>query len=181
MIERYVSDDALRAKEEILFVPVPVNATEIEDGFAGQVLRAYPLAESRLQTRGGLEEGRVLYVGTLAGDWRWLPLYTLAFAAIHHREPNGWEESPTILRGVLAGIAERFSDKRLAVAGIPGTGFSGIKSAVRPSTIEDVMEESAMRITVYQNGLSGDRAELLHADPQLDQSTSRDLVKQTLR
>jgi hypothetical protein len=179
MIERIKHDDALNATEELLLVPVPVGATVIEDGFAGQVLRAYPLAESRLQTRGGLGEGEALLVGTVAGDYRWHPLYSLVLTALHHRRPGGWDEAPKVLAGVLEGLHERFAKDRLAVAGTPGAGFSGLRNgAANQGEMLAVLETTEIAVTIYDRQESGDREGLAYADPLRSDSVAREVPNQ---
>lgn len=169
MIERRIyNQSALDAREEMLLVPVAVGATDITEGFARQVLDVYPLAEERLKTRRGLNESEIMMVGTMGGDARWLPLYTLVFAAIHHRQEKGWQRAPEMLNDVLDNLYERVgTHSRLATAGIPGAGFSGIKGDASPEQVENALDQSPLRVFVYFDHYSGDREKLQYADPPL--------------
>lgn len=175
MIEREVYEDALNATEEFLLVPVPVGSTKIEDGFAKQVLSTYPFAAMRFKNRAGMDEGETLMVGTMAGEKKWLPLYTIVFAAIHHHAKEGWKRSPELLNKSLDNVYERFGNARLATAGIPGNGLSGIKGDAPIIQIENVLDQSPLRVFVYKRGYSGDREKLSYVEPPLESQVGLDL------
>lgn len=172
MIDRYKNDDAFRATEELLLVPVPIKETDDLGGFAGQVMERFGLAEAKLRMRGGLDTSEILIIGHLGQEKRtWLPAYSLALCGIHHREADGWTRSPEYLKESLDRIkvaTELGVRARVATAGIPGTGFSGLRGNASPEAIREVLGVHELGFTVYQDGLSGDRAKLLHADPSLD-------------
>lgn len=173
MIERYKSEDAFSALEDLLLVPVPINETNIPGGFAGQVIKKFPLVDIRLKERGGLEETEILIVGHLGREERWVPAYSLALCGIHRQQERGWESAAEYLKAGLDKLVDRTSsDRKLATAGIPGTGYSGLSGNASPEDIKNVLDQHSMRVTVYQDSFAGDREELTYADPPLDAKVS---------
>lgn len=173
MIERYRSDDALNALEDVLLVPLPIGETDVPGGFAGEVLRRFPIAQIRLSESRGLEPAQVLMVGSHGREEIWTPAYSLALTGLHRQQSQGWEETPEFLKESLASISQYTSYgrrvKRLATAGIPGTGFSGLRGNASPEAIKQVLEDHKLLVTVYQDGFAGDRAEVIENPLQSDQ------------
>lgn len=170
MIDGYRQDDALNAVEDVLLVPAPIRESRFSEGFIGHVVRTFPIADVRLKSRGGVNAGDILFVGHLGEERRaWIPPYTLAFAGIHYRnEQNGWQHSPELLAQSLGRIAEVSywqQDTKVATAGIPGTGWSGLSGSADIDAIRQTLEDTPMKVYVYQDSYSGDRAEVLEADP----------------
>jgi hypothetical protein len=160
--------DALDAEEEFLLVPAPVGATQgFNEGFLGQVVKAFPAVAERIREKGGVRCGELYLVGhsgQRVGGW--LPAYTLALAGIHYREPNGWNESPDMLRAVMDKIqseAPRNSVK-LATAGIPGTGNSGLRGNAS-NGVQEVLMRHSLPVVVYRQGFEGQGARMLEAVP----------------
>lgn len=164
MIERYVNADVFTSKEEYLLVPAPIGETEFNEGFIGQVIARHPFVAYKLRNRGGVAEGEVVI---LKHDIDVLP-YKLAIAGIHKRQQEGWKDTPELLQNALKPLEDFVTYAHVASAGIPGTGFSGLRGNADSEAIKGVMDSSSLRFHVYQNGLSGDRAEVLSADPDLE-------------
>jgi hypothetical protein len=167
MIERYVNADVFTSREELVLVPIPAQETEFNEGFAAQVMQRYPLAQERIGEKGGLDPGEAILVGTMGGDKLWWPLHSLVIAGIHRRQESGWRDAPYLLDGVLRWLYQAHTEATLATAGIPGTGFSGLRGGADTDAIRATLDKSRLRVSVYQDGLSGDRAEVLNADPDL--------------
>ncbi len=169
MIERYKSEDAFSATEDFLLVPVPIDEVEITGGFAGEVFRRFSLASVRLHEKGGLSEAEVLIIGRLGREQRWIPAYSIALAGIHRQQSHGWNDTPARLEAALDTIAAKNTQSHLpntlATAGIPGTGFSGLRGDASPEEIKQTLEAHSLLVTVYQNDVAGDRAALLEATP----------------
>lgn len=179
MIERYVNSDVFTSREELILVPVPTNETEFTEGFVAQVVQRYPLAQERINKKGGLDPGEAILVGTMAGDKLWWPLHSLVIAGIHYRKENGWKDSPHLLQGVLGWLQQAHSETTLATAGIPGTGFSGLRGGADVDAIKMALENSNVRVSVYQDGLSGDRVEALQVAPDLEDHAIKELDNTT--
>ena len=168
MIERYVNDDALNAHEQMLLVPTPIGETTFEERFIGQVIHRFPDAAERIDSYGGLNAGDIVVMGALSGEANWVPTYSLVFAGIHRRREAGWNNAPALLSGVLDKLYIKYNGNKLATAGIPGSGYSGLRGNALPASMEEVLRVSPLDIVVYNRGLSGDRVKLREADPQLD-------------
>ena len=169
MIEKYKNENAFSAVEDLLLVPTPIDEMTITSGFAGQVIKRFPLVDVKIRERGGLEASEILIVGNLGSEQRWIPAYSLALCGIHRQQQNGWKDSPEYLQIGLDKLAKRFTGKKLATAGIPGTGYSGLRGDASPEEIKAVLDNHEMLVTVYQDSLSGDREELIYADPSLSE------------
>lgn len=161
MIERYVNADVFTSEEEYLLVPAPIGETEFEEGFIGQVIARHPFVEHKLRNRGGVKEGEVVILNHAIDV---LP-YNIAVAGIHRRQQEGWKDAPELLQHALKPLEEFSTYAHIATAGIPGTGFSGLRGGAEPEAIKDVLDLASLRFHVYQNGMSGDRAKVLEADP----------------
>lgn len=173
MIEKYKNEDAFNAIEDLLLVPTPIDETNISSGFAGQVIKRYPLVDVRLKERGGLGESEILIVRYLGREERWVPAYSLALCGIHRQQERGWESAAEYLEAGLDKLIDRTSpERKLATAGIPGTGYSGLRGNASPDAIKAALERHPMKVTVYQDSLAGDREELTYADPSLDARVS---------
>jgi hypothetical protein len=165
MIERTVEGDALDAREDMLLVPMPINDATVHEGFARQVLNRYPITQRLVDAKQGLSAGEFMMVGTKAGDPSWRPSYTLVLAALHRREVYGWQLADTFLSDIMHRIHQIYAPNRMATAGIPGSGYSGLPGDAHPERMRGVLEDSPLMISIYQRGPSGDRAKLLEADP----------------
>jgi hypothetical protein len=172
MIERYVQGDALNATEELLLVPVPSSATEVTGGFARQVFDLLPEVEERFVAVGGLHLCQTIEIGPGNVGNEWPKPYTVVLAGMHRREMNGWSDTPHLLGGILATIHERRQGERLAVAGTPGTGFSGLLGQADEFEILGALNTTRVPVVVYRQDYVGDRAGVLHADPHLDEFAS---------
>lgn len=170
MIIKYENKNAFNAGENLLLVPVPVKATSDFQGFAGQVVDRFPIASLRLRNLRGLNPGQLEIVGSLGGEYRWMAKYSLALCGIHYREAEGWRQTPELLGQALDSIVaatELGGAATIATAGIPGTGFSGLRGNADPSRIKSVLESHPLAITVYQDDVAGDRARMLAETPPL--------------
>ena len=170
MIERYVNDDALNAREDVLLVPMPIGETDVPGGFAGEILRRFPIASIRLSEHGGLQPAEVRMVGSLGREQPWFPAYSLALTGLHRQQRQGWARTPEYLQESLDTIRKyrtpgRSGAPTLATAGIPGTGFSGLRGDASPEQIKRTLDEHGLLVIVYQDNLAGDRAVLDQADP----------------
>lgn len=175
MIERYVQDDALNAREPLLLVPLPIFEIEFNEGFAGQVMRQFPEAVDVLKGRGGMTPGDFEIVPGIIHDKEENTLtrkpYSLVLAGIHARTERGWKNTPQALTLVLQRLVLSGQGLQIATAGIPGTGFSGLRGGADIEAIKQALDDNKnMLVSVYQDGYSGDRAEVLYADPVLDAS-----------
>jgi hypothetical protein len=169
MITQYKNEDAFNASEDLLLVPLPIHARAEFQGFAGQVMRRFPIAEIALRETEGLGEGETLVVGYEGGYARWAQPYSLALCGLHRRAQYGWQYTPQYLQMALDRL-QASRDKRLtiATAGIPGTGYSGLLGGAEPSDIKAILEAHPVLVTVYQDNTAGDRAALLEVDSPLD-------------
>lgn len=146
MIEHYVNDDALNALEDILLVPMPIGETDVPGGFAGEILRRFPIASIRLSEHGGLQPAEVRMVGSLGREQPWLPAYSLALTGLHRQQRQGWARTPEYLQESLDTIQKyrtpgRSGTPKLATAGIPGTGLSGLRGNASPERIKRTLDE----------------------------------------
>lgn len=164
MIRKYATKNAFEATEDMLLVPMPAGRVLELEGFAGQVMSRFPFARYRLEERNGLRVGEAFLVGPDSGHGQYVSPYNLAFCGIHQRVKDGWQRAPMHLTNALDTLANA-TDKgyraTVATAGIPGTGFSGLRGDANPDEIRLALEAHALDITVYQDSLSGDRAALL--------------------
>ncbi len=169
MISKELPGDALQATEEFVLVPVSTDTHTPTSGFYQSVLERHPIAALRLgnhfSSEGPLAAGEIFIVdfsGIL------VPAYSLAFAGIHRAGDRGWQDAPDSLEHALSSIPHYRMGRaaRIATAGIPGTGFSGLKGGADPEAIRAVLEKSKRSIVVYHNDFSGDREPLVKREPQ---------------
>jgi hypothetical protein len=146
----YKFGDALDATEELLLVPVARRAINATDGFARQVFEALPETQRILKQVNGLYLGQTLEIGKGFAH-NWTKPYTAVLAAMHRRDEMGWEDAPYILTGVLAHIHERHEGKRLAVAGTPGAGYSGLLGDAKSFDIMRSLIQTKVPIVVYRH------------------------------
>lgn len=182
MIERYVQDDALNAQEPLLLVPLPIFQIKFDEGFAGQITRRFPLMQEALKKRDGITLGDFEIVpGVMhntADNTITRKPYDLVLAGIHERNQRGWQNAPQALANVLQGLVLRGKELQIATAGIPGTGFSGLRGDADIEAIKQALEDNNyINVSVYQDSYAGDRAEVLYADPALDASSELERTK----
>ncbi len=171
MIERYKNDDAFNALEDVLLVPLPIGETNVPGGFGGEVLRRFKIAQIRFSQHSGLAPAEVLMVGHLGQEQPWIPAYSLALTGLHRQQSRGWEDTPAMLQEALDTISQTrrlTQNPKLATAGIPGTGFSGLRGNADPEAIKHVLDAHTTRITVYQDSFAGDRAKVTENPLQSD-------------
>lgn len=171
MIERYINADVFTSQEKFILVPAPIGETEFENGFIAQVVRRHPFVNLRLGLRGGVREGEACIL-----DTNNIVPYKIAIVGIHRRQQEGWKDAPEFLQRALEPFEEFRQDQDIATAGIPGTGFSGLRGGADPEAIKDVLELAPLRFHVYQDGLAGDRAEVLQANPDLEDQVALEEV-----
>lgn len=168
MIERRVNGDAFHATQDMLLVPIPGFATDFDEGFAGGVARRFPEATRAISESGGMALGGLMVYGALEDSPNWKQRYSLAFAAIHLREENGWRFAPALLDNILDRMVDEYgADKSLATAGVPGTGLSGLRGDATPVKMLSVLDKTDIPVTIYDYGLSGDREPLEFSEPSL--------------
>lgn len=180
MIEKYKNENAFNASEDLLLVPIPIDEMIITSGFAGQVIKKFPNVEAKIRERGGLEASEILIIGDLGTEERWIPAYSLALCGIHRQQQNGWKDSPAYFQIGLDTLSKRFTGKKLATAGIPGTGYSGLRGDASPEEIKAVLDNHEMLVTVYQDSIAGDREKLTYANPSLSEGAELELQRVTL-
>lgn len=152
--------NVFEASEELLFVPISVGDDhKPTSGFAMAVEECFPTAATWLQDRLQYNPLRFGEVHTFEGGGGWLPAYALMFAGIHAPGERGWEEAPAAVEIALyQAPARRLGHTaRIAVAGIPGTGFSGIKGNADPDAIRASLMRSEREVVVYHHNSAGDR------------------------
>ena len=160
MIVAEKNANVFEASEELLFVPISVgDYHKPTSGFAMAVEEAFPTAAIWLQDRLLYNPLRLGEVHTFEGGRGWLPAYALMFAGVHAPGERGWEEAPAAVEIALyQAPAKRLGrTARIAVAGIPGTGFSGIKGNADPDAIRAALIRSDRDVVVYHHNTSGDR------------------------
>lgn len=168
MIIDEVKGDALEAKEPLLLVPTPIGETEFYDGFIGQVVRRFPQVQDKINARGGLGVSETMLVGPLSGDKLELAEYTLVFAAFHRRREGGWNNSPALLANVLTRLHEEYPISKLATAGIPGEGYSGLLGHVDSWSVGTVLQMSEQEVVIYRReDRAGDREGRIEGNPDL--------------
>lgn len=169
MIIREVDESPFSAKEDYLLVPYPVGTTELPTGnsFAAQVLDRFPVGRSQLERalgNGALSLGQVVKARSLEHD-PFNSNYILAFAAIHLQQPEGWKVAPSALSLALEDLQSRggYSPEppSVATAGIPGTGYSGIRGDADPWAMREALERSDRLITIYR------RSEIFDNEPRV--------------
>jgi hypothetical protein len=84
-------------------------------------------------------------------------------------EQDGWQHSPTNLEIALYNMPPYRLGRaaRIATAGIPGTGFSGLKGNVNVQEMYDAIERSTRSVVIYHRNLAGDRGPLTFRAPTL--------------
>ncbi len=169
MIIKEQPGNTLNSTEEFVLVPISSDTHDPTSGFYRTALDRFPLAKIRLGKRflseGPLEPGEVFIV-EFAGLQT--PSYALAFAGIHRVGEYGWRDAPENLAAALENIPARRLGRtsRIATAGIPGTGFSGLKGGADPTAIRAALDESSRHIVIYHDDLSGDREPRIVREPQ---------------
>lgn len=160
MIVAEKNANIFEASEELLFVPISAgDYHKPTSGFAKTVEDRFPTAAIWLQDKLQHHPMRLGEVHTFEGGCEWLPAYALMFAGVHAPGERGWEEAPAAVEIALyQAPAQRLGRlARIAVAGIPGTGFSGIKGNADPEAIRAALIHSDRDVVVYHHNTSGDR------------------------
>lgn len=163
MIVAEKKGDVFGAEEELLLVPLSSGPYRIPgSSFAQEVATRFPLAEAWLKNQLDFQALQPGGVRIYSEPSFWAPAYTLAYAGLHQPGDRGWEESPACLEIALYQMPERRLGRtaRIAVAGIPGTGFSGLKGGADPQAIRHALEASSREIVIYHRASSGDREPL---------------------
>ena len=152
--------NALEATEELLFVPVSTGPYhEPTSGLALQVEHTYPQAADWLRKQLNDKELEAGAIKIYEFEERDIAAYALVFAGIHSPRKEGWKGTHEHIAKALKKMPERRIGRaaRIAMAGIPGTGFSGLKGNADINAIRNTLERSNREIYVYHRNLAGDR------------------------
>lgn len=171
--------DAFQAVEELLLVPISTGDYHPPtSGFALSVENRFPTAHLWLKDTLREHPMRAGEVRTFEGNRQWLPAYALMFAGIHEPGQRGWEETPAMLEIALYAAPQQRLGRvaRIAVAGNPGNGLSGLKGNANPADIRAVLEKNNREIVIYNREPAGDREALHRHNPRPSARISLDLA-----
>lgn len=152
--------NALEATEELLLIPVSTGPYhEPTSGLALQVEHKYPQAGAWLRKQLNGKELEAGAIKIYEFEERDIAAYALVFAGIHTPGKDGWRGAHEHVAKALKQMPERRIGRaaRIATAGIPGTGFSGLKGNADINAIRSTLERSSREIFVYHRSFAGDR------------------------
>jgi hypothetical protein len=184
MIKREVDDSPFNATEDYLLVPVPAGTQELPTGgFAAQVLERFPVGRRTFERRLGRSALDAGEVWTAHSVMKSQASYFLAFAAIHLPEARGWKDAPQYLEQALADLPRRNSfvydlhnrPISVATAGIPGTGYSGLRGDADPEAMRAALEATEREIHIYRREESFVREPRAATEPLQSDSVRADI------
>ncbi len=166
MIVARVEGDALRAPQTGLLVPIAADIVRMPtSGFIRDAIDYYPVVRFAMNSR--VEANMVFQLGEtllLEEDDRGRNKF-IALVAMHRHVERGWVHAHGILKTSLEETYTKLGKISIATAGVPGTGYSGIKGAADPEKIEEMLETTIHPITIYSRFAQPDNEPRVKVEP----------------